>query len=85
MAREPGELKRVFSWVALGPAVSNALAPVVVGLFFIGSVQLFFIGVLGEYLGRIYDEVKRRPNYIVKPAARPASGAPPAPPPLRSP
>lgn len=32
MAREPGELKRVFSWVALGPALSNALAPIVVGL-----------------------------------------------------
>ncbi|TDM06742.1 MAG: MFS transporter [Ideonella sp. MAG2] len=32
MARTPSDLKRVFSWVALGPAVSNALAPVVVGL-----------------------------------------------------
>ena len=32
MAREPADLKRVFSWVSLGPAVSNALAPVIVGL-----------------------------------------------------
>lgn len=32
MAREPSDLKRVFSWVALGPALSNALAPVIVGL-----------------------------------------------------
>lgn len=32
MARDPSDLKRVFSWVSLGPAVSNAVAPVVVGL-----------------------------------------------------
>ena len=32
MARDPGDLKRVFSWVALGPALSNTLAPVIAGL-----------------------------------------------------
>ncbi|MEK8033694.1 MFS transporter [Ideonella sp. DXS29W] len=32
MARDASDLKRVFSWIALGPALSNALAPVVVGL-----------------------------------------------------
>lgn len=32
MARDASDLKRVFSWVALGPALSNALAPVIVGL-----------------------------------------------------
>jgi polyisoprenyl-phosphate glycosyltransferase len=35
-------------------------------LILFGGIQLIGIGVLGEYLGRVYDEVKRRPNYIVK-------------------
>lgn len=49
----------------LAPNVPG-FASIVLSVLFIGGVQLIFIGVLSQYVGRIYDEVKRRPQYIVK-------------------
>jgi glycosyltransferase involved in cell wall biosynthesis len=41
-------------------------APMVIGLFFFASVQLFFIGILGEYIGAIHTQVLRRPLVVEK-------------------
>ena len=43
---------------------SLGLAPLEIGLFFFGSVQLFFIGILGEYIGAIHTQVQKRPHVV---------------------
>ena len=43
---------------------SVGIAPLVIGIFFFGSVQLLFIGILGEYIGAIHTQVLRRPLVI---------------------
>ena len=40
------------------------LAPLIIGLFFFASIQLFFIGVIGEYIGAIYTQVRKHPLVI---------------------
>lgn len=42
------------------------MAPLVIGIFFLGAVQLFFVGILGEYIGSIHTQVLKRPLVIEK-------------------
>jgi dolichol-phosphate mannosyltransferase len=64
----------------LGGSAPEGWASTVVIVLFLGGVQLLTIGIIGEYLARIYEEVKQRPLYIVRaadaPAAEPAVGTP---------
>ncbi len=48
-----------------GNPVVAGYTSIMVALLLLGGIQLASVGLLGEYLGRVYDEVKRRPQFIV--------------------
>jgi len=58
------------------------IAPVVIGFFFVSSVQLLFIGVVGEYIGSIWTQVRKHPHVFERerinftPATTPADARP---------
>jgi glycosyltransferase involved in cell wall biosynthesis len=53
---------KLIKWNSFNPGI----APLVIGLFFFGAVQMFFIGMIGEYVGAIYTQVKKRPHVVEK-------------------
>ena len=56
---------RTFVWRLVSNTPLPGFATLAVGMFFLGGVQLITIGILGEYIGRIHNEVKGRPLYVV--------------------
>ena len=51
------------------PFALTGFATIAIAVFFLGAVQLISIGILGEYIGRIYDEIKGRPLYTLSEVA----------------
>jgi polyisoprenyl-phosphate glycosyltransferase len=59
--------RNYFTGIGLGPKPGFAI--IIISILFLGGVQLICLGILGEYLGRIYDEVKGRPHWIIQDSA----------------
>lgn len=55
-------------WKVIGFYSVPGLASIAVYVSFLGGIQLLILGVIGEYIARIHDEVKRRPLYLVSDA-----------------
>ncbi|MDW7694302.1 glycosyltransferase family 2 protein [Flammeovirgaceae bacterium SG7u.111] len=55
-----------FKILGYSPSDTPGLATLAVGMFCLSGVMLIILGILGEYVGRIYIEVKKRPFYIVE-------------------
>jgi len=56
-------------WVIVGAVVGSGTAQgwtsVMTVMFFLAAVMFIFMGIIGEYVGKVYDEVRARPNYVV--------------------
>ena len=71
-------VQKIFAeqFAAIGLAPSPGFPTIVISVLFLGGVQLICLGILGEYIGRIYDEVKCRPPWVIRDSAGLSPAAP---------
>jgi len=64
-------LTKIFSgfFEKLGFPPVQGFATIAISVLFLGGLQLLSLGIIGEYIGRIYDEVKRRPPWVIQASA----------------
>lgn len=57
-------------WVLINALLTDAMVPgwasTILPIYFLGGIQVLCIGVLGEYIGKIYNETKQRPRYFIE-------------------
>ncbi len=53
-------------WSYFALSVVHGWTSIVLPLYFLGGIQLLCIGIIGEYIGKIYREVKARPRYTIE-------------------
>src|SRR5438094_10153037 len=56
----------IVTFFTLHKQAGSGFTTLVICVLFLGGVQLMSIGILGEYIGRIYEEMKQRPLYVVQ-------------------
>ena len=54
----------MFEKFVLGETVQG-WASMMTSIYFLGAIQIMSIGIIGEYIGRVFQQVKERPRYII--------------------
>ena len=55
----------VYVWIR-GGAPFTGWAPIMIAIMVVGGLIMVMLGVIGEYIWRIYDEVRKKPNYVIR-------------------
>ena len=55
----------IYSWINGGTPFTG-WAPIMIAIMIVGGLIMIMLGVIGEYIWRIYDEVRKKPHYIIR-------------------